>query len=133
VDLGLLSEQDLALRPGRLRAPWLREALEREAAAGPEDTETLATTDADIHRTLAAPAGNRVVQALTDWIFDVVQPSLIEILQPAGVRARILEQHRALLAAVEQGDPEAAERAMQEHLLYLREIVRGLPENVLRA
>jgi glycine/D-amino acid oxidase-like deaminating enzyme len=35
VDPGLLSEHDLALRPGRLRAPWLREALEREASAEP--------------------------------------------------------------------------------------------------
>jgi DNA-binding FadR family transcriptional regulator len=110
----------------------LREALEREAAAGLEDTETLASTDADIHRTLAAAAGNRVVQALTDWIFDVVQPSLIEILQPAGVRARILEQHRALLAAVEQGDAERAEEEMREHLLYLQEILREAHADALR-
>jgi glycine/D-amino acid oxidase-like deaminating enzyme len=34
VDRGLLTDDDLALRPGS-RAPWLREALEHEAEAGP--------------------------------------------------------------------------------------------------
>ena len=88
----------------------LREIVEREAAAGPDDTETYAATDMEIHRTLAAAAGNRMIQALTDWIFEVLQPSLIEVLQPAIVQSAILEQHQALLAAVERGDPIRAER-----------------------
>jgi GntR family transcriptional regulator, transcriptional repressor for pyruvate dehydrogenase complex len=128
LDARLLLEVPLAAlaarEPDEETVARLREALEREAGAEPEDTETLATSDADIHRTLAAAAGNRVVQALTDWIFDVVQPSLIETLQPTEVRVRILEQHRTLVAAVERGDPAGAERAMSDHLRYLRAILR---------
>jgi DNA-binding FadR family transcriptional regulator len=106
----------------------LREMVEREATAEPEDTETHARTDMEIHRTLAAAAGNRMVQALTDWIFEVLQPSLIEILQPAVVQSAIAEQHQALLAAVEKGDPARAERAMKDHLLYLQDVLRMVRE-----
>ena len=103
----------------------LREMVEREATAEPEDTETHARTDMEIHRTLG---GNRMVQALTDWIFEVLQPSLIEILQPAVVQSAIAEQHQALLAAVEKGDPARAERAMKDHLLYLQDVLRMVRE-----
>lgn len=117
-----------AYQPDERIVEELREAMEREAAAEPGDTETHAAADMEIHRTLAAAAGNRIVQALTDWIFDVVQPSLIEILQPAVVQSAIQEQHQALLAAVEKGDPARAERAMKDHLLYLQDVLRMVGE-----
>jgi GntR family transcriptional regulator, transcriptional repressor for pyruvate dehydrogenase complex len=69
-----------------------------------------------------------MVQALTDWIFEVLQPSLIEIVQPAVVQSAIAEQHRTLLAAVEKGDPARAERAMKDHLLYLQDVLRMVRE-----
>jgi DNA-binding FadR family transcriptional regulator len=106
----------------------LREVIERETATPPEDIEAQSAIDTEIHRTLAAAAGNRMVQALTDWIFEVVQPSLIEILQPAIVRAAIVEQHQALLAAVQKGDRARAERAMRDHLLYLQDVLRMVQE-----
>jgi GntR family transcriptional regulator, transcriptional repressor for pyruvate dehydrogenase complex len=106
----------------------LREVIEREAETVAEDVEAQAAIDTEIHRTLAAAAGNRMVQALTDWIFEVVQPSLIELLQPAIVQTAILEQHQALLAAVQKGDPARAERAMRDHLLYLQDVLRMVQE-----
>jgi GntR family transcriptional regulator, transcriptional repressor for pyruvate dehydrogenase complex len=117
-----------AYQPDEQTVERLREVLEREAAAEPEDTDTHAATDTEIHRTLAAAGGNRMVQALTDWIFEVLQPSLIEIVQPAVVQSAILEQHQALLAAVEKGDPARAERAMKDHLLYLQDVLRMVRE-----
>jgi DNA-binding GntR family transcriptional regulator len=39
-----------------------------------------------------------------------------------------VEQHEALLAAVEKGDPARAERAMKDHLLYLRDVLRMVDE-----
>jgi GntR family transcriptional regulator, transcriptional repressor for pyruvate dehydrogenase complex len=102
----------------------LREAVGVEAAASPDDVAALGAADAEIHRTIAAAAGNRMLQALTDWVFEVVQPSLVEAVQPAVVHSAIVEQHEALLAAVEKGDPTRAERAMKDHLLYLRDVLR---------
>jgi DNA-binding FadR family transcriptional regulator len=64
-----------------------------------------------------------MIQALTNWIFEVLQPSLIEVLQPAVVHSALIEQHEALVSAVEKGDPARAERAMKDHLLYLRDVL----------
>jgi GntR family transcriptional regulator, transcriptional repressor for pyruvate dehydrogenase complex len=89
----------------------LREAL----AAGDE---------ASLHRVVAATAGNRMVQAFTDWVFEVLQPSLMEVIGHAVVRSAIAEHHEALVNAIEKGDAPRAERAMKEHLLYLGDVLR---------
>jgi GntR family transcriptional regulator, transcriptional repressor for pyruvate dehydrogenase complex len=132
LDARLLLEVPLAglaaYQPDEATVDRLRDALDREATAGPEDIDTRAAADMEIHRTLAGAAGNRMLQALTDWIFEVVQPMLIETLQPAVVQSAILEQHQALLAAVEKGDPARAERAMKDHLLYLQDVLRMVRE-----
>jgi GntR family transcriptional regulator, transcriptional repressor for pyruvate dehydrogenase complex len=132
LDARLLLEVPLAglaaYQPDEETVNRLREVVEREAAASPDDSETHATTDVEIHRTLAAAAGNRMIQGLTDWIFEVLQPSLIEVLRPAIVQSAIVEQHQMLLAAVEKGDPARAERAMKDHLLYLRDVLRMVRE-----
>jgi GntR family transcriptional repressor for pyruvate dehydrogenase complex len=106
----------------------LREIVEREAAAGTDDSDTFAEADTEIHRTLAASAGNRMIQALTGWIFEVLQPSLAVVLQPAIVQSAIVEHHKALLSAVERGDPVRAERVMKDHLLYLKDVLRMVRE-----
>jgi DNA-binding GntR family transcriptional regulator len=53
----------------------------------------------------------------------VLQPSLLEALRPAIVHAAVVDQHEALLAAIEKGDAARAERAMKDHLLYLRDLL----------
>ena len=132
LDARLLLEVPLAglaaYQPDEETVQRLREIVEREAAAGPDDTETHAATDMEIHRTLATAAGNRMVQALTDWIFEVLQPSLAEVLRPAIVQSAIVEHHQALLGAVERGDPIRAERIMKDHLLYLKDVLRMVRE-----
>jgi GntR family transcriptional regulator, transcriptional repressor for pyruvate dehydrogenase complex len=102
----------------------LKEALR----AVHSDGESLVATDADIHRTIAAATGNRVIKALTDWVFDVAQPSLDRVIQTAVVQSAVVEQHQALVAAIEKGDPARAERAMKDHLLYLRDVLKMVQE-----
>jgi DNA-binding FadR family transcriptional regulator len=102
----------------------LHEAVRAEAAAHPDDVEALAAADRELHRTLAEAGGNRMAQALTGWIFEVVQPSLMEALHGAVVHSAVVEQHEALVAAVAKGDAARAERAMKDHLLYLRDVLR---------
>jgi len=69
-----------------------------------------------------------MIQALTGWIFEVLQPSLAEVLRPAIVQSAIVEHHQALLGAVERGDPIRAERIMKDHLLYLKDVLRMVRE-----
>jgi DNA-binding FadR family transcriptional regulator len=87
--------------------------------------EALAAGDeAALHRIVAATAGNRMVQAFTDWVFEVLQPSLMEVIGSAVVESALIEHHEALIAAIEKGDAPRAERAMKEHLLYLTDVLR---------
>jgi GntR family transcriptional repressor for pyruvate dehydrogenase complex len=102
----------------------LREAVRAESLTDPEDLEALAAADREIHRTIAAAAGNRMAEALIGWVFDVVQPSLVQALDGAILHSAVIEQHGVLLAALEKGDPARAERAMTDHLLYLRDVLR---------
>jgi GntR family transcriptional regulator, transcriptional repressor for pyruvate dehydrogenase complex len=116
-----------AYQPDEETLARLREAVQA-AAADPEDSEGFAEADAEIHRTIAAAAGNRMIQALTNWIFEVLQPSLIKVLEPAVVHSALIEQHEALVSAVEKGDPARAERAMKDHLLYLHDVLSMVQE-----
>jgi GntR family transcriptional regulator, transcriptional repressor for pyruvate dehydrogenase complex len=110
----------------------LREAL-RAARRSPDDA-ALAAIDADIHRTIAAAAaGNRVIRALTDWTFEVAQPSTVRATRPEVVRSAVIDQHEALLAAIAEGDASSAERAMRDHLLYLRSVLETAREEPVRA
>ena len=102
----------------------LREAVRAEAAADPDDREALAAADGEVHRTVAAAAGNGIAEALIGWVFEVLQPSLVATLHAAVLQSAVVEQHQALLAAMEKGDPVLAERAMKDHLLYLRDVLR---------
>jgi GntR family transcriptional repressor for pyruvate dehydrogenase complex len=104
----------------------LRNAVRAGATA--EDAHALATVDSEIHQAVAAAAGNRMLQALTGWVFEVVQPSVNDALHGAIVQSAIVEQHEALLAAIEKGDAPRAERAMKDHLLYLRDVLRMVRE-----
>jgi GntR family transcriptional repressor for pyruvate dehydrogenase complex len=128
LDARLLLEVPLAGRAAYKADPEtverLREAVRAEAGAPPEDHDALAAADAEIHRIVAAAADNRMLEALTGWVFEVVQPSLSELLQEAIVHSAVVEQHETLLAAVEKGDPARAERAMKDHLLYLGDVLR---------
>jgi GntR family transcriptional repressor for pyruvate dehydrogenase complex len=131
LDARLLLEVPLAglaaYQPDEETLARLRAAVEA-ATAAPDDPEVFAEADTEIHTTIAAAAGNRMIQALTNWIFEVLQPSLIEVLQPAVVHSALIEQHKALVSAVEKGDPARAERAMKDHLLYLRDVLGMVQE-----
>jgi DNA-binding FadR family transcriptional regulator len=92
------------------------------------DDPEFGVADAQVHRLVADIAGNRLAAAFTDWIVDVLQPRLREMIAPAVVESVVAEQHRDLIQAIRRGDPTAAERAMREHLVYLSDLVTALAE-----
>ena len=95
----------------------LNDAVAAEAALA-DDPDALAAADLEIHRAIASAGatGNRLLQALTGWMFDLAGP--------AAAHAAEVEQHRAIVAAIEKGDAPGAERAMRDHLLHLRDSER---------
>jgi DNA-binding FadR family transcriptional regulator len=100
----------------------LRSALADERAAD-GDIDAVHEADTTFHREIAAAAGNRMASALTGWVYDVLQPRLLEELRDAVLPSAVLDQHAALLRAIEKSDRPRAERAMREHLLYLRDVL----------
>ena len=61
---------------------------------------------------LAEASGNELLHALTGWILEVLQPSLIVTISPRVDPEAILAQHRAILRAVRRRQRLAAEKAM---------------------
>jgi GntR family transcriptional repressor for pyruvate dehydrogenase complex len=101
----------------------IRSAVE-ESRANLHDRAELRRADIRIHAAIAAAGGNRVVEAFMQWTLDVLQPSLTAIIEHAVVESAIVDQHEALLRALERGDPVRAERAMREHVEYVRDLLR---------
>ena len=116
-----------ALQADEATVRRLRTALEEETDAG-ADIEAIHAADTEFHLGIAAAAGNRMAQALTGWVFEVLQPRLMDELRDAVVPAAVLDQHAALLRAIEKGDRARAERAMREHLQYLRDVLAMVSE-----
>jgi DNA-binding FadR family transcriptional regulator len=105
----------------------LTELLAQATEAG-TDSERFRELDREWHRRITAAAGNRLSGAFMAWVVDVLQPSLQEHLKPAVVESTLLGQHQEVLRAIERGDPEGAERAMREHLIYLRDLLSVIDE-----
>jgi DNA-binding FadR family transcriptional regulator len=105
----------------------LADLLAQAKEAG-TDSEQFRALDREWHRRITAAAGNRLSGAFMAWVVDVLQPSLQEHLRPAVVESTLLGQHQEVLNAIERGDTEAAERAMHEHLIYLRDLLSVIDE-----
>ena len=85
-------------------------------------------TGSRIRRARAPPGGRHRGQPAGRGLHRLdrgrlLQPRLREMIEPAVVEPVIAEQHRDLIQAIRRGDPSAAERAMREHLTYLRDVV----------
>jgi DNA-binding FadR family transcriptional regulator len=86
--------------------------------------------DARFHRAIARTAGNELLRAFTSWTLDVLQPLLVARVGETIDGSLILRQHRAVLRAVRQRRPVAAQRAMRRHLEYVLERTRDVERAV---
>jgi DNA-binding FadR family transcriptional regulator len=96
-----------------------------EAAVGHQPgTPPFNAADTRFHQILAEAAGNDLLRALTAWILEVLQPTLVAHISVAVDADAIIAQHRAILRAVRRNQRSAAEKAMQAHIEYLAGILR---------
>jgi GntR family transcriptional repressor for pyruvate dehydrogenase complex len=123
--IGMMLETGSVTLEELLEARLLLEVpLAGQAAYHPDKLRDALGAGAKFHEAIAEAAGNRMLQALTGWITEVVQPSLNDVVGGALVESAVLDQHEAVLAAIEKGDAARAERAMKDHLLYLRDVLQ---------
>lgn len=103
--------------------PELDRLLARQAAAAEDDPEGFAALDEAFHRRLAEAAG-----VAGGW--ELLQPLKTHMDRVRHLNVRrfpiinLVDQHRAVAAALRAGDAERAEAAMRAHL---RRILEDLP------
>jgi DNA-binding FadR family transcriptional regulator len=76
--------------------------------------------NAGFHAGLLEASGNTLLAIAAQPIFGILQTNMRRREIPHQTLRRVNEEHRAILAAVEKGDPEAAEEHMRAHLAMLR-------------
>jgi GntR family transcriptional repressor for pyruvate dehydrogenase complex len=97
----------------------LRGLLEEQPASWDE----VGAVDERFHAMIATIAGNRLVAAFVQWVAEVLQPPIRELIEPVVVEDVARQQHEDIVRAIERGDPDAAERAMREHIVYVQDLV----------
>jgi GntR family transcriptional regulator, transcriptional repressor for pyruvate dehydrogenase complex len=102
--------------PHHLQA--MEEAIEQQRTVSGLPEQVAA--DMRFHDLLAEATGNPVFQLLLKTLASLMRQSRHEVLGRIGVE-RGVEGHTAILAALRAKDPNAASKAMQEHLAHARE------------
>lgn len=98
----------------------LEEVLERERAVSVEDPQ-VPELDISFHSVVAVASGNRILSSFVTALHRATRPVHYLHLEPGAGKATV-RQHGAIVAAIADGDPDAAGRAMAAHLAYLRDI-----------
>jgi DNA-binding GntR family transcriptional regulator len=115
----------------------LREAIELETAA--HDSHAIHDASRLFHMNLARATHNAAIVATLDslWIGEVGRRLLARRAGAADWRHTDIREHEAILAAVQRGDGEEAERLVREHIdsalrhwnpLAVKETAAGDPE-----
>jgi GntR family transcriptional repressor for pyruvate dehydrogenase complex len=119
-------EPDLAAFAGLRATPEqisrMREALDRQEAAIATGGNGFGA-DTEFHFRLAEAAGNEVLLQIMNSLMDMLRETREASLMSGDRASRSLRNHRAILRAIERGDPEGAEQRMYEHLEEMEQFV----------
>jgi GntR family transcriptional repressor for pyruvate dehydrogenase complex len=97
--------------------------------AGGDRADAFHAADVRFHENLAAASGNRLLVFLIEAFAEPLRESRLRSF--AGHRARggevddVIEQHQAILDAVEARNPKAAAQAMRDHLQQTEQDLRA--------
>jgi DNA-binding GntR family transcriptional regulator len=106
------------------RLEELHGQLEEQAAGG--DLDRFFEVNQAFHRCLQELSGNRWLDQMIGDMRRVLKLTRHRSLRSEGRLAQSLEEHRAIMAAIRNGDAPLAERLMREHLLSGRDAVARL-------
>ncbi len=101
----------------------LAEALERMSAAavqtagGPSAEDRFHDADVAFHRAVIHATGNHALGRMTEPVHRALAAARRPLARPEHRLERSLPEHRRILAAIADRDPDAAREAMREHLL----------------
>lgn len=120
--------EGLAARLAALRSPSglvgrlesCQEKMRKVAARG--DTQRLAQLNLEFHRAIRDAAGNPYLDRFLRQVEHAVRRLPSTSFAEKGRPEQVLEEHGAVISAVEAGDSDAAERAARDHMRRAREI-----------
>jgi DNA-binding FadR family transcriptional regulator len=105
----------------------IRAVLNEQRSISLSDPE-VPLLDASFHSAIAEASGNRLLAAFASALHQVTRPAQYLKLSDDVARST-LRQHNAVLRAIEARDPDAAEKAMEQHLDYVgRFTIADAPE-----
>ncbi len=103
--------------PGERRA--LAEVVSRMQAVQPDDptlVETLERLDTELHHRIAVATHNPLLVRVMRSLMDLLSESRKRSLRIPGQGLKSVRYHQAIARAINRTDPQAAARAMREHL-----------------
>ena len=102
----------------------LEALMDRWVAAG-DDVAAASLLDVDFHRAIAKCAHNELYLVLLDSIAGALLENRRATLAIEHSNAKVLGEHRAVVKAISEHDPEGARAAMQRHLHGVEEAWRS--------
>jgi DNA-binding FadR family transcriptional regulator len=112
-----------AERATRAHLVALSEALEAmtaaavQTAASPSAEDRFHDADIAFHRAVIQATGNRALRWMTEPVHRALAAARRPLARPELRLERSLPEHRRILGAIADGEPEAARAAMRDHLL----------------
>jgi GntR family transcriptional regulator, transcriptional repressor for pyruvate dehydrogenase complex len=105
----------------------LRQICEAMRAGG-ESAQHMADLDFQLHTTLAEATQNELFKVLLAPVLDQFHDQITLTWEGYGRRPveTVLDQHEAIVVAVEKGLAEEARQAMLKHLAYSRQVVEAI-------
>ncbi len=94
----------------------LRQRLE-DHHASLSDLEQFFHHDMLFHREIAAITGNSIFPGLSEAMMGWLGEFYTQLVRLPGTEQLTLSEHAAILDAIAAGDPDAAERAVRDHIL----------------
>ncbi|MCX7889338.1 MAG: FadR family transcriptional regulator [Rhodobacteraceae bacterium] len=92
--------------------------------ANPEDLELFHDTDVEFHKTILEASGNLFLTRIGKLLQVLGDQGRQAFQKRRSIRAQSTEDHRVIMAALHARDPEAARRAMRQHMVNVRNALR---------
>jgi DNA-binding FadR family transcriptional regulator len=105
-----------ATKPELQRLRRVHDQMRLADAQGAEQLDALALLDVEFHRLIAEMSANELFVIMLDSIGGVLTEIREQTLGIPGRPASAMGYHETILAALEQGDADAARQAMEDHL-----------------
>ena len=116
--------EKLARKRGKI-APQLRTVLERQAEVAEDGKiEEFIRLDRQFHRTIVSSSGNKLLVTFYEGLRDrQIRMGIRAVAYSPERMKRVLEEHRAIVVALEEADAEELRKNIHEHLNATRAIL----------